>query len=68
MAKYKLKPIDEVVFKTFSENSNGMDRREEFPKGLTAELIVTADSEEECLAIRGMITHYPSWEIVSVEE
>jgi len=68
MPKYTLKPIDETVFQIYKENSNGVDRSLEFPNGLTAELIVTASSEEECLAIRSMVTHYPSWEIVSVEE
>ena len=51
MTKYIFEPITEVVLATFKENSNGIDRSEEFPNGLTAKLIVTANSEEECLAI-----------------
>lgn len=68
MTKYIFEPITEVVLQTFKENSNGLDRSAEFPNGLTAELIVTASSEEECLAIRGMITHWPSWSLVRTEE
>lgn len=68
MTKYIFEPITEVVLETFKLNSNGLDRSEEFPNGLTAKLIVTANSEEECLAIRGMITHHPSWTLVGTEE
>jgi hypothetical protein len=68
MTKYIFEPITEVVLATFKENSNGIDRSEEFPNGLTARLTVTANSEEECLAIRGMVTHHPSWQLVGTEE
>ena len=68
MPKYTLRPIDAVVFETYKENSNGLDRTAEFPHGLSAELTILASTEEECLAIRTMITHYPSWEVISVEE
>ena len=68
MTKYIFEPITEVVLATFKENSNGIDRSEEFPNGLTARLTVTASSEEECLAIRGMVTHHPSWQLVGTEE
>lgn len=68
MTKYIFEPITEVVLATFKENSNGIDRSEEFANGLTARLIVTANSEEECLAIRGMVTHHPSWQLVGTEE
>jgi hypothetical protein len=68
MTKYIFEPITEVVLQTFRENANGLDRSEEFPNGINAKLIVTANSEEECLAIRGMVTHYPSWQLIGTEE
>lgn len=68
MAKYVFKPIDDVVHSLYTEMSNGLDRREEFPNGLTAELHVTADNDSECEQIRIMISHLPSWELVRKED
>jgi hypothetical protein len=68
MPKFIYKPIDEVVHNLYKENTGGIDRSGDFPNGLTAELCVTADSEEEALQIRIMISHIDSWELVRKED
>lgn len=68
MPKYIYKPIDAEVHKIYIENSGGIDRTADFPNGLTAELCVTADSEEEALQIRIMISDIRSWELSRIEE
>ena len=67
MPKYIYKPVDAEVYKLYAENSGGVDRSNDFPNGLTAELHVIASSEEEALQIRTMITHTPSWEFLKEE-
>jgi hypothetical protein len=68
MPKYTLKPITDVVIKTYQENSNGDTKADAFSAGIPAELIIVAKNEDELLDIRSIITHYPSWEIVNTEE
>jgi hypothetical protein len=68
VSKYVYKPIDEVVHSLYTEMSEGIDKRNDFPNGLTAELHVTADSDSESEAIRIMISHLPSWELVRKED
>lgn len=68
MPKYTYKPIDAEVHKIYTENSGGIDRTGDFPNGLTAELCVIADSEEEALQIRIMISDIRSWELVKTED
>jgi hypothetical protein len=68
MPKYTLKPITSTVIETYKENSNGDTKADAFINGIPAELIITAQDENQLLDIRSIITHYPSWEIVKTEE
>jgi hypothetical protein len=65
MPKYIYKPIEERVYEVYKEHTS-VDRSGDFPNGLTAELCVTADSEEEALQIRIMISDITAWELFEV--
>lgn len=65
MPKYIYKPIEERVYEVYKEHTD-VDKSADFPNGLTAELCVTADSEEEALQIRIMISDITAWELFEV--
>ena len=68
MPKYTFKPDYERVAALYRENAGPDIPIPETPNGLNAVLVVTAENEAECLSIRNMITHSPSWELISEEE
>lgn len=69
MPKYTFAPSYEKHLALYKENAGeNVESIPVVPNGLNAVLVVTADNEEECIAIRNMISHSPSWELISEEE
>jgi hypothetical protein len=68
MPKYTFKPNYDTVAALYRENAGPDIPLPETPNGLNAVLIVTAENEDECLSIRNMITHSPSWELISEDQ
>jgi cell division protein FtsX len=68
MPKYTFKPNYETVVNLYKENAGEDAQLPETPNGLNAILIVTAENEDESTAIRNMITHSPSWELVEQQD
>lgn len=69
MPKYTYKPNYEKHLELYKENAgDNHDMIPLVPNGLNATLTVTAEDDEECMSIRNMISHSPSWELLSVED
>jgi len=68
MPKYTYKPIYESHIELYKENAGEDAHHPDLPSDLNATLIVVAENDEECLSIRNVISHSPSWELISVEE
>ena len=68
MPKYIYKPVSENVFNVWKENV-GKDSEfiNSWPEGIPVELCVTASDENECLNIRNLLTHNPSWKLDRIE-
>lgn len=69
MPKYTFIPSYEKHLALYKENAgDNLDSIPQVPNGLNAVLTVTAENEEECTSIRNMISHSPSWELISAED
>jgi hypothetical protein len=69
MPRYTFKPNYEKHLELYKENAGeNSDMIPLVPNGLNALLIVTAEDDEECISIRNMISHSPSWELISTED
>jgi hypothetical protein len=69
MPRYTYKPNYEKHVELYKQNAGeDVETIPSVPNGLNAILVVTAEDDEECISIRNMITHSPSWELISTED